>query len=199
MRYIPIPTEGWIGLLRTLEDKYDRRNADHEAHNSPVKNKKSEKPDEDNSNRKERTRVYQKESNINPRKGKQKNSDIHCGTHSYCVLCNKEGYPDHRYKSHSIEKCNEFDPANTKKDLDGSPTKKYASVKQFRKTEKNSYNQTKSPKKHNNILFKIFKKNSSCHELKNNKKTRKASHDYSSSNRSSVSRDSDLDSSILSH
>ena len=95
-----IPSEYWIGLLRTLESKGERRRMAWESKKSVAKNK-SEQPDGKDSNSDSIPRVLRKKRKTNPVKGKQQKTSDHRTTQCYCVLCKNSGYPEYRYKSHS--------------------------------------------------------------------------------------------------
>ena len=95
------------------------------------------------------------------------------------------------YKSHYSDHHNAFDSSNTNKDSDGSLAKYDTAYKQLRKTEKKNHKQTKSPKKHNNMPFKLANKYSPHLELNKINNTKRARYDYSIINNSSVYIDSE--------
>ena len=134
--YHIIPPKEQINLLGTLEVMDERRRADREDHNIDAKKNKDEHPDEGDANSEFIPKVPRNKFNPNPGKVKQKNTSRHLGIQNYCILFNKSGYPEIRYKSHSSEQCNTFYSSNTKNDLDGRLSKRYNAVNNFHNTEK---------------------------------------------------------------
>ena len=81
------------------------------------------------------------------------------------MVCNKSGYPRSRYKYHSKEKCNSFDPSKTNKDLGERIDKYDATYKKLWKTDKKIHKHMKALNNHNRMLFRLYNNSSSCCEL----------------------------------
>ena len=92
---------------------------------------------------------------------------IHHVIQRFCVFCNRDVYPERRYKYHSSEHCNTFlTPDQTKKDIYGYIEKRDVVVKQLRKTEEMIKKQMKSLERQNKILYKMTKTTSYLWELR---------------------------------
>ena len=65
-----------------------------------------------------------------------KKSHKHHGIHSYCVLCNKAGIPEHKYMLHSAKDFTGMCTNRTIKDvMGGSVESSTGNTKQYKKTE----------------------------------------------------------------
>ena len=105
-------------MIGILEARDDRRRMACEYKKPTTKKNKAEQSDGFGANSELIPIVTCKKHNPNPWKSKQHKTASYHGTQRYCVLCKKAGWPKRRYKSHSSEQCNSFDPDNTKNYLD---------------------------------------------------------------------------------
>ena len=85
-KYLTIPTEEWIYLIWNLEARDDRCHAAREYQKPAAKNKRSEKPDEDDSNSEFIHKVPHNKRKHKHGKGKKQKTAINTVTQCYFVL-----------------------------------------------------------------------------------------------------------------
>ena len=154
------PSEYWIDIIGTLEDRNNRMHVSFGQQNPSAKkkNKKVNHYIDTDSDRDSRSSVPLKKKRPIPGKGSQKTASHHI-VQCYFVLYNNPYYPYLRYKSYSSQQCRICStPENTNKDLYGSLFKHDAAVKQFRKVQKNIQKHQNALNKHNKLLYNVSNK-----------------------------------------
>ena len=97
----------------------------------------------------------------------------HHGIQRYCVICEKSGMPERKYTSHSSKDCTFVLTRRSIKDVLGGPMgSSIDPMKQYRTSENRCKKELKSLKKHNKMQYRVSKKSSLHHEIKNIKKNR---------------------------
>ena len=114
------------------------------------------------------------------------------------MLWKKAEYPKRIHKFNSSEKCNAFDSAKIRKNLDERLAKLDSTVNQFLNTEKKIHKKIKALKKHNKMMFKIANNTSTQWDINKTKKVNISSYDSSIRDVSSVFSDSGSSTSYIS-